>query len=295
MSSTTDLRGHDVPVAGDNPWQRTARKLQSSWRAQHGWEPGQHDRTPLGSRLTTTDGDSGRNYLTPAALAQVRQAVRDAPRTGALIMAPRIWTDLLSSQPLCFNLFGDMAADLELATAVLARVWPGEVDRVRAIHFEHSPGRGDTRYLGNRSAFDVVVDHDGPAGRTMVGIEVKYHENMQVSPAKDKGYADIARQHDVFREDALPRLAAPPLQQLWLDHLLALQVGTVDHQTYTHTRFVLLHPCGNTACARVAEQYAECLTHRSTFSPLHLETVVSALTEVTGADWVGELQRRYLG
>ncbi|MBN9739411.1 hypothetical protein PP1_030995 [Pseudonocardia sp. P1] len=50
---------------------------------------------------------------------QVQGAVAEAPSTGALLSRPRLWVDLLPSQPLCFNLFAPLAADLALATATL--------------------------------------------------------------------------------------------------------------------------------------------------------------------------------
>ena len=43
------------------------------------------------------------NYLSPAAKRQVQRAVAEAPSTGALLSRPRLWVDLLSSQPLCFG------------------------------------------------------------------------------------------------------------------------------------------------------------------------------------------------
>ena len=55
------------------------------------------------------------------------------------------------------------------------------------MRFEHSPGRGDARYTGDRSAFDVFVEHSTPAGaRGFIGIEVKYHEGLNDAGSSDK-------------------------------------------------------------------------------------------------------------
>jgi hypothetical protein len=65
-----------------------------------------------------------------------------------MISEPRIWNNLLSSQPLCFNMFGEKTDDPDLATRFLEKVLPGTVTRV---DFEYSTRRGQP----DRSAFDV--------------------------------------------------------------------------------------------------------------------------------------------
>ena len=86
-----------------------------------------------------------------------------------------MWADLLSSQPMCFNLFGELAADLELATSAARAWWPGRVERVTELRFEWSPGRRDRRYLNSRAAFDAVLTHTTSGrGRGFIGIETKY-------------------------------------------------------------------------------------------------------------------------
>ena len=50
-----------------------------------------------------------------------------------LIQEERLWGDLLSSQPMCFNLFGELAADLALATRTARAWWPGRVAQVTEV------------------------------------------------------------------------------------------------------------------------------------------------------------------
>jgi hypothetical protein len=61
-----------------------------------------------------------RNFLTPTILQQVRKRLAE-PETHQLIKQDRLWGDLLSSQPMCFNLFGELAGDMELATRAARR------------------------------------------------------------------------------------------------------------------------------------------------------------------------------
>lgn len=290
------LLGHDVSVAGDNPWQRKARKLQSEWRHRQGLAAGLHRGVELGSRLRLEDGapPALRNYMTPDAREQVLRAVADAARSGALLSRPRLWVDCLSSQPACFNLFADLEGDHDLAAAVLAQLWPDQVDVVDQVRFEYSPGRGDAQYTGNRSAFDVFVEATGPKGRGFMGVEVKYHEDMKVKAATDRGYQELARSTGAFREEALADLLRPPQQQLLLDHLLALRMVEVD-RNWDWGMFVLLYPSENRACAQVAATYKSGLQAPATFSAVTFEEYLDALHTAGAAPLAAALRARYLG
>lgn len=294
------LRAHDVFVVSDNGWQQRARLLQALWRERQGLPAGPRSATDpslLGSRLRLEDGEPPRlrNYLSAAARGQVLRAVADASTSGALLSRPRLWVDLLSSQPLCFNLFGPLADDLETASLALGAVWPDRITRVTRVAFEFSPGRRDPRYTGNRSAFDVFVEYDGLRGPGFLGVEVKYHENLVVSAAADPEgrYLAMAAGTGAFKTQSEPLLTRPPLQQLWLDHLLALRLSSAHPERWAHGGFVLLYPEDNMLCARAAEQYRECLSDGSTFEGLTLERLVGAIRETTDAQWIEDVQDRY--
>lgn len=228
MVSPEVLEAHQVLVGGDNAFQRRARLLQALWREEQRFPVGLHRGAALGSRLAMPGAREHLwNYLSEGARDAVTAEVLAPDRdTDKLYSQPRIFEDLLSSQPRCFNLFGELRADLDLATSVCAGLWPDRVAEVTGVEFEHSPGRGDPRYLGNRSAHDVLVRYRSPSGATgFLGVEVKYHENLRVKAATHKPrYDEVAEAAGCFRPDALEELRHPPLQQLWLDHLLALSM-----------------------------------------------------------------------
>jgi hypothetical protein len=291
------LKEHHVLVAGDNAWQQRARLAQALWRERQGLAAGMHHNEPLGSRLTPADGEPPTlaNYLTQQAKRQVQLAVADAPRNGALLSRPRLWVDLLSSQPLCFNLFAPLAEDRQLATAALRLLWP-QIEEVTEIRFEWSPGRGDERYTGNRSAFDVFVAYRSAAGRGFLGIEVKYHEDLHGTPAADpeNRYPRIAASHGIFRESEVAELQSLPLQQLWLDHLLALQLRASPEDGWNEGTFVFLSPTGNVRCTAAARRYRHCLTDSRSFDARTLEELVQALRLTTDDVWPEAVYERYL-
>ena len=83
--------------------------------------------------------------------------------------------------------------------------------------------RGDLKYIGDRSAFDVYVEFLSDSGKKgFIGIEVKYHENLKNKPADIKPrYFEVASEMKCFRDDCIDRLKTSPLEQVWRDHLLA--------------------------------------------------------------------------
>lgn len=259
---------------------------------------GHHSGKPLGSRLDpdVAQGPALPNYLSEQARRQVRDAVRTTPETKAVLVRPRLWVDLLSSQPLCFNLFGPLAEDLPLATRVLGMIWP-QIHSVTAIRFEWSPGRDDLDYTGNRSAFDVFVEYEGTRGRCFLGIEIKYHESLKGSAANNKNgaYVEIARPLGIFRDGAFADLQKLPLQQIWLDHLLALRLArNPKGDGWDAGTFVLVHPADNTACAQAVTRYKECLVSGDTFEARTLDDIVRAARLVDPESWADDVYSRYL-
>lgn len=296
---TTDkptLENHSAWVPSDNQYQREARLLQAQWRERNDLPIGDHRDRPLGSRLAMPFAETTlANYMTDGIRNVVRaEVLHPETSAGKLYARPRIFNDLLSSQPMCFNLFGELQLDLELASTALQTLEPN-IDRVQAIRFEHSPGRGDTKYTGDRSAFDVFVEYtatDGAQG--FLGIEAKYHEGLKDKAASHKPrYDEVATQMGCFDPGSLPSLETQPLQQIWRDHLLAgslLLAGDFDRG-----RFVFLYPSRNQRCRSAVQSYANALTDSTTFQPWTLEAVVGALKDATSAEWVRAFEDRYLG
>lgn len=298
------MAAHQVEVAGEPGWQRRLRLLQALWREEQGLPPGMHKGTggsrSLGSRLAMPEAEQTLgNYLTDPVRALLRAEVEGEPAAtlGKVYATPRIYDDLLSSQPLCFNLFGELKAEPghRLATQVFRHLWPERVKQVTRIEFEHSPGRDDPTYTDNRSAFDVYIEHTTPdGGKGFVGIEVKYHENLQVKAAEVRPrLQQVADKAGIFATEHLDELQKPPLQQVWFDHLLALSMLDAD-DGWTTGLFVLLHPVANPACYRVGNRYQQVLSGTDTFQRMTLDEFTAALQLHSPADWINAFRHRYL-
>jgi hypothetical protein len=289
---------HHAPVPTDNAFQRRARLLQSLWRERQGLPIGEHRGHPLGSRLAMPSAKHQlTNYLTETIRSVVRLEVLDAVRSqGKVFAKPRIFNDLLSSQPLCFNLFAELQQDLPLASRVFSRLTLGRMAKVKAIRFEHSPVRGLAQYTGDRSAFDVFVEYVTEAGdKGFAGIEVKYCESLDEKPTPHRErYDEIGTAMGCFDPAALERLRQKPLQQIWRDHLLAGSLRLDPDHWYSDGFFAFLYPEQNECCERAVNRYAACLTDRSTFEGWTIEKIVEAIKAEGSGSWIGAFEDRYL-
>ncbi|WP_053076749.1 hypothetical protein [Caenimonas sp. SL110] len=287
-------RQHSAYYEGDRQgFQRAARTLQSIWRQRQNLQAA----AALGSELPRDIAEAELlNYLTPGIREEVSAELKAASSNGKLYGTPRIYTNLLSSQPLCFNLFGELKRDLGLATSVISALRPGKIRRVSNIEFEHSPERSSKRFTEDRSAFDVFVEYEAiDGGKGFLGIEVKYHEDLSDKVASHKPrYDEVAGLMECFRPSCFPQLREAPLQQLWRDHLLAGSMLKDRDLGYSEGAFIVIYPAANPHCRAAVRAYRQCLLDDSTFDTWTLDEMVGVLSLATSATWVAELYGRYL-
>ncbi len=285
------------PRADRFDFQWRLRLLQSHWRVEHGLPMGTLRGRDRGAVLAMPEArDALLNYLTCGIRDVVRKEVDDPVRSrGKLYGKPRIYNNLLSSQPLAFNLFGELSENLDLASSVLGEMTDGRVARVDAVEFEWSPGRSDLSYTGDRTAFDVYVRYEGAKGqRGFLGIEVKYHENLKTTRDDHRcQYDEVARDMGCFDDAGLDLLREPgSLQQMWRDHLLVGAHRKVNG--FAEGTFVFLYPAVNQACSVAVAAYRSCLKKRGTFAAWTLDDFVTCLRQHTDEDWVEVFYDRYL-
>lgn len=171
------------------------------------------------------------NLMTPQAIDAAKRAIHDlaVEQRPGLIQLDRLHRNLLSSQPLCFNLFGHLSPD---PSALLrwVRSFQPDVETVDEVRLEWAPLTGNT----GRSAFDAFVTYTMTGGaRGFLGIECKYAENLskaQPRPAHDK--YKIETERGPWRKGAETRLDRPKLRQFWFNQLLTQRVlSTSDFVT----------------------------------------------------------------
>lgn len=288
---------YNVDYPQDTAFSANARLLQSKWREGKGYPE-----LKLGNFLDIDFAKRTKsNFLTTNIKQLVTKEVANIKKTGALIGEPRIWNNLLSSQPLCFNLFGELHFDLDLATNFFQKIFPNLLDRVIDIKFEYSPGRGNNKYIGDHSAFDVFVEYSKDDRTGFIGIEVKYAESLrEETMAKATKnfkplYENLTINSGFFKPNTVGFLKRPPIAQIWRDHLLAI----ATKQDYDEGFFVFLFPSKNNQCQKGVDSYQQYLmfdnNKQNCFYPMHLEYFIDTMIKVANVEWANELKMRYLG
>jgi hypothetical protein len=271
-----------------------ARLLQSIWRTERGFGFDKY-----GNFLKEDFAkQTGANYLTDSIFEIVKSEVESAKTQGKVISEPRIWNNLLSSQPLAFNLFGELKLNGLLATKVFQELYPDlKIDKITNIEFEHSPGRKDLKYTGDSSAFDVFIEYLTTSGQlSFLGIEVKYAEHLKDNPSTHKErYEEISKESGFFDLSHLEKLKEKPIQQIWRDHLLTLSLF-ISNKDYFRGDFIYLFPSENTECVNALAIYERTFLPKmeNYFKPLTIERIVGLLKEHSTEKWITEFEDRYL-
>jgi PD-(D/E)XK nuclease superfamily len=271
-------------------FRRSLRYRQALWREANGHpigsqpiapRPGDGSVRPVGSRLPLAYArEIGANFLTAGAFDAAR-ARSSSPEAHQSFDHQRFWADLLWSPPMAFNLFGDVAADLELADRAVHAWFPDAPGTVRDVLFAHSPGRLDPAYLNSLRAFDAAFVLDlGDGTQGIVGLDTKYHERAKPETPKPSNlwrYREVAERSGVFRPGTIDAVKGKTdLAVMWLEHLLLLSMLQHPSGSWSWGRFVVVHPDGNSDFAGACSRYVDLLADQSTFSSVTIEKLLDA-------------------
>jgi hypothetical protein len=291
---------------GMTDFRRRLRLHQAQWREAQGHPIGTQPIEPkgdgkpvrlVGSRLPLAYArETGATFVTAAAF-EAAKARTSAVEPHQTLDHQRLWADLLWSPTLAFNLFGDLADDLELADRAVHTVWPDAPGTVSAVRFAHSPGRLDPAYLNSLRAFDAafVLDlKDGTKG--ILSVDTKYHDRAKPEIPKPRNlarYLEVAERSGAFAPGATDAVKGrSELAVMWLEHLLLLSMLQHESGSWSWGRRVVLHPEDNTDMAGLCARYRDLLADRSTFASMTLEQFLDA--KALPARTTAALRKRYL-
>ncbi len=280
-----------------------ARLLQSVWREEHGITL----KRTWGNFLSLKQAYcKEHNFLTQKIKDEVRKEV-DANENSfgkdkKVIKTDRLYENLLASQPLAFNLFAELITPgYKIANKVFKKIFGDVIHNITSIKFEISPGRGENKYIGDRSAFDVFIQYAGKKGKGFIGIEIKYAETLLDEPAKSKErYIEVAKDSGKFTDEGIDQLCKMPmsLEQIWRDHLLSLSMIPPVNNDFDEGFFVYLFPKGNEECEKALGHYFKFLESENQYESglhiLYMENFVEAIKSETNEKWVLDFEDRYL-
>ncbi len=125
-------------IPNESGLKRRTRIHQSWWRMNVlNEEPGAH---PIERKRnvcnTIRDGHLTKmNFLTANSINAVERTMAERGElNGGMMEKERLYNNLLSSQPLCFNFFGELMADTNFGSKVLQQWWP-EITELKKVVF----------------------------------------------------------------------------------------------------------------------------------------------------------------
>jgi len=246
--------------------------------------------------LTRDDGAAGRNFLTP----EIAEVARKRVAQGRGTVEPfRLFHNMLSSQPMCFNLFGPLVNDHALAARFLAPLVPEPVHEVTRVSIEWAPEPAEA-YLGDRTAFDAFFEYRTSDGRLCAaGVETKLTEPFSQNEYDGDRYRRWMRVPSapwLPEADAVVQNIAH--NQLWRDHLLAVALRHHPRSPYAATHLILVRHPEDRDCGFVLAGYQRLLReHDQTLIDMPLDRLVAAWERSVDGhlrNWLSDFRVRYL-
>ena len=248
---------------GDSRFVAKCRKLQSIYRYEIGEEIRPYtDRYGkvhyYGNYIENGDtprecGDGWKNFLTEYAFNYAKDRVTNRHKYET-IESDRLFNNLLSSQPMAFNLFCPLKQMLvmcpEVASKVIRTALPDyPIHKVTEVDLEFIPEKYE-KLTGDKSAMDAIIrfeDEDGKDG--FIAIETKYSENLgtNVASRREKSIECI-KQLKCFSPDAEQSIIAgnTALTQIYRNFLLSEMYGFYEGiQSYSIILAPKEHPTTN--------------------------------------------------
>jgi PD-(D/E)XK nuclease superfamily len=281
---------------------RSYRRLQSRWReVELGLPPGQYtDRNGrlrcLGSRLPDgTPLDRQLLSMEAVAHAQLRLPQLDAEHRHA--DAVRLATNMLSSQPLCFSIFGHLDAHRSAGARVLAAALERPIEKIVDLVIEHAPAAASWAIGGDHpdnTAFDAMLTLRSQGEALLIGVETKYTEPFSPRVYEKPSYTRVTGAADSwFLPGAAETACASATNQLWRNLMLAQESGRA---LGVEAGIVVLTAAHDNGAQRaVAGMRALLKEPYRRLSHVLLEDLMdAATTEPSLAVWAERLRRRYL-
>lgn len=170
----------------DNGLKRQIRAHQGWWRLnvlnqKAGLNPIDDSKSVCN---TITEGEiSGNNFLTANTFEVVNETLKNRTENdGGMIEPTRLYNNLLSSQPLCFNFFGELQKNRDFGLKVLKLFWK-DITEFHRVIFEYSH---PNNYTKDSSAFDIGFEVSFGEKKGFIGLECKYTDTFSFKPSKSE-------------------------------------------------------------------------------------------------------------
>lgn len=229
--------------SGDSKFVADCRLLQSMYRVEvnEAIRPykGRDGKTHYYGNYISDGEKSGNNFLTNYAFRYAKDRATNR-KEYETIESDRLFNNLLSSQPMAFNLFCPLREMLEkspeTATAAIKAALPMyPIHIVTDVDLEFIP-KDYANLSGDKSAMDAIIRFVNESGQEgFIAIETKYSENLGTNVALEKGTnkpriksLETVRQLKCFKPDIEDRITEGQLKltQIYRNFLLSESYGS---------------------------------------------------------------------
>jgi hypothetical protein len=261
--------------------------LKHRIRIHQGWwrmnvlneEPGEHPKDKSDNVCNTiNDGIvTKKNFLTANAIKAVDTTIEGKQKTdGGLLEQDRLYSNLMSSQPLCFNFFGELMADMDFGLKVLQNWWP-KLTELKKVIFEYAPNEC---YTDDNSAFDIAFEVAIGDDLGLIGLECKYTDTFSSTEYDKPAYREIFEKSRSFAA-SYNELKASKYNQLFRNQLIA--EALLQHNKYKFVKTGLFCYQQDQSAINTAQGLQKML-----FNP-------DSFTIITYSDFIEAVQRLELG
>ena len=291
--------------SGDTKYVELCRRTQSIYRHEIG-QPIAPYRGHMYGNYISNGKESGANFLAEYIHAHALKRVRDK-KPYEMIQEDRLFNNLLSSQPMAFNLFYPLEklrseSPQDATRAIQAALPCYDIALVKEVALEFIPEKYKD-ITGDKSAMDAIIRYVDSEGKNcFIAIETKYSESLGANEAKDDATKEKERRVAVelgfFCDEAAKQIASGevPLTQIYRNFLLSEAYGKRSGlRSYSIILSPSIHPSTEREVAsllpKLKEEYAKKL------KIVHLEDFVDALIANTPEEYSSLFDRfksRYL-
>ncbi|MCW2705563.1 MAG: hypothetical protein JWQ37_3558 [Blastococcus sp.] len=300
-------------VVSDNAVTRRERRRQSAFREEVlGLAPGRRGDQILGNYLPADDRRN--NFLSDEAADYAAARVAVVQGEGGQLEQARLFTNMLSSMPLCFSVFGHLRAHRRAAVTLLSALTGRQLidlDHVTVgqrsidgIECEWAPDRRE--HLNDGTAFDAVVAARRLDGRRLlIAVEAKYidtfsRDRRDKTGEKDRKYRRLCEEFGMTQA-AFDALGGDRTRQLLRNVLLTESVRrggrSGESPLFDEALTVVLarddDEAARTAVAAVEQERGALPTAVTFIGHGELADAAAGVDEL--AEWAGRFRRRYVG
>lgn len=286
-------------VASDTRSRATRRRLQSHYREKVLQVPPGRDKRGIfrASMLPTEalEEQPNLNFLTPEIGEYARERAALVVASGGTLEEDRLCRNMLSSMPLCFNIFGALRQNPSAAAPLLSDLLDLDIAHLDLIEVEWIP-KGE-HLLHDRTAFDAIIQYRTTDDRRgLLGVETKYTEPFSRKEYDRPSYRTWTTPEFGFREGAADRLKAPATNQLWRNLLLAIATAHNTANPFDQAHILVLAMADDRGAKQALKGLRkELLDPDDHLRSLSLEDLVAAASQTPELKaWADRFHERYL-